>query len=118
MKKILLFLFFLLVCAMSLSPGSYAQEVIITPEAISEEITGKIEEINYETSFILVKNYVDESMDIYQEDNIYVLEEAVIEKDGNYIKFNDLLKDERITVRCRITADGRKEADHIWIKNK
>ena len=105
-------------CAISLSHDSYAQELIIAPETISEEITGKIEEINYETSYILVKSYMNEAMDTYQEDNFYVLEEAVIEKDGKVIKLSDLSQNEEITVRYRIATDGRKEAEHIWVKNE
>ncbi|MBU1042882.1 MAG: hypothetical protein KJ915_00585 [Candidatus Omnitrophica bacterium] len=115
--KILLVVSFLLVCNLSLSHSSYAEEITVKHEEVGDEINGKIEEINSDTDYILVKSYMNESVDAYEEDEFYVLKEAVIEKDGTVIKFNDLSQDDEITVRYRISSDGRKEAEHIWVRN-
>ena len=113
--KILLFLFSFLTCALNLSL-SRAQEIDVSAEIFDEEVTGTIESINYEIPVIKVRSYVDPTMTEYQENDFYVLEEAVIEKDGKQIKYQDLMAGEEVTLRYRIGVDGRKEVNHIWVK--
>jgi hypothetical protein len=114
--KLLLFLFILLPCVISPFHSSYAEESTILPESPSEEIICQIESINYDISVIQIRNYTDESMTGYQEDEIYVPDGAVIEKDGEHIKLENLFAGDNLRVECRLDADGRKVAYHILVE--
>jgi len=66
---------------------------------------------------ILLKSYSDTKMTKPREDNIYVLEEAEIEKNGNKLTFKDLSFGQYLTVKYVTGDDGKKEAVHIWVKD-
>ena len=116
--RLLLILLWVMIGAFYFPLRSHAEDLMIVPEVVEEEITGRIEKIDYDTDNILLKIYNDESLDSYEEENFYVLEEAVIEKNDKLITFRDLLPEEEIRVQYRVTDDGRKEVDHIWVKTK
>ena len=81
-----------------------------------DEITGTIENINYDISMITIKYYTDEEMINYRKDDFYVLKEAVIERDKEKIALTDLSPGNEITVHFRIGEDGMREITHIWVK--
>jgi len=114
--KILFSTFVIISYIFGISRLGYAQEIVI-PVQNEEETTGIIEDINYETSVISLKSYTDVSRDDYQLDTIYVLKEAVIEKDDNSLKLDALNPGDEITVKYRIDEEGKKEAEHIWLKS-
>ncbi|MDD4955105.1 MAG: hypothetical protein PHP17_03585 [Candidatus Omnitrophica bacterium] len=82
------------------------------------EITGRIDQVDYERSMILMHAYLDEAETKSEKYNIYVLENAVIENNGQPLKLTDLFAGNMITVSYVIAENGEKEASHIWLKGE
>ena len=110
----------LLITVLFASAGNY--NPIIPCQVVyaqfGEEITGIVEGINYDTSMILLKTYTNEKMTTYVNHNYYVLRNATIEKDNRKIKLEDLYIGNEIIIHYRITLDGMREIDHIWVKHQ
>jgi PDZ domain-containing secreted protein len=118
MIRVLLSAVLLAACAVAWPPVLKADDdVVIVPPVYDQELTGRIERINYETHMLFVKSYTDESMTTFREDNIYVLEDARIERKGQDLTIKDLQPGEEVTVEYRVTDEGAKEADHIWVQS-
>jgi hypothetical protein len=83
---------------------------------MKNEIKGKILEINQDASMIKVRSYVSGDTNSYNDYEIYVMQEAKIEVDGRVLKLSDLNSGNEVVVRYGVSEDGKKEADHIWIK--
>jgi len=98
--------------------AAVAQEEKVIPMQDVGEITGRIERIDYDRSMILLKAYVDEKETKPVEYNIYVMKDAVIEKNGKLRKLSELFFGEMVTVEYLIAKNGEKEARHIWVKNE
>ena len=96
---------------------SYAEEMAIVPVQLEDEVTGHIAGVNFEDSTISLVVYTDEQAHSFETEDMYVLHEAVIEKDGAKITLKELEFNNVVTVKYRISPDGRKEIEHIWVTN-
>ncbi len=116
--KILRLTFIIMVYTFGFLPFVHAQEYEISPVQKEEELSGVIEQLSFDPGVILLKSYQDVSDDEYREDTIFVQKEAKIEKDNNAIKLTDLSVGQKITARCNIVSENRKEATHIWVESE
>jgi predicted esterase YcpF (UPF0227 family) len=96
-------------------PAAHAQYAQSSTQR-EEEILGTIEEINYDTSMVVLKSYKDEASTTHEDVTLYVREESIIEKDGQRLEFKDLSKGDKLVIKYKISSDGGKEAVHIWRK--
>lgn len=80
------------------------------------EISGELESIDLDTSRIIVKVYQDEDESAYEEDTIFVTQEAQIVKFDTRLSLRNLRPGNKIVVRYNIAENGEKEAYYIWVK--
>lgn len=95
-----------------------AQGQTAIPMADTAEITGRIENIDYDSSMIKLKVYSDEEETAYKYYEIYVGEDAKIEQNGKPITLRDLSSGERISVQFIIAKNGEREATYISAKEE
>lgn len=81
-----------------------------------EEIAGKLESIDLDTSVLAIKAYSDKEKTSYQEITILVTKMARIEKDGQVIALKELKAGDEISIRYVVTINGQKEAYYLWVK--
>ena len=113
--KILLLLSIIALLMVGFLPVIHAQYAQPSQQQ-TEEILGTIEEINYETSQIVLKSYKGEDNTAYEDVAIYVRQEAIIEKDGTPLELRELNRGDKVVVKYRISDDGGREAVHVWRK--
>lgn len=81
-----------------------------------EEIVGKVESLDLDTSIMGIKAYSNEEKTSYQDVTILITKEAKIVKNGEDLALKDLKTGDEISVRYIVTANGQKEAYYIWVK--
>ncbi len=117
-KSIWTFVFFLMVFYGAILFPVCAQErgVEMNNSNDWEEIVGKVEKLDLDTSMLVVKVYSDGEQTSYQDVKISVTKEAKIVKDGQEFALKDLKAGDEISVRYIVTANGQNAAYHLWIK--
>ena len=81
-----------------------------------EEIVGRVESFNLDTSILTIKAYSGEERTSYQEVTILITKEAKIVKNGQGFALKDLKTGDEISIRYIVTANGQKEAYYLWVK--
>jgi hypothetical protein len=81
-----------------------------------EEISGKIENLNRDTSMIIVKAYSDKGKTLYQEVPILITQEAKIVKAGQVFVLKDLQTGDEISVRYIVKPNGQRAAYYLLVK--
>jgi hypothetical protein len=98
--------------------SAYAQEgsLEINQPENWQEISGKVENLDVDTSMIVIKVYSDEAQTSYRDVTVLITKEAKIVKDGKDFSLQDLKSGDEISVRYIVTANGQKEAYYLWVK--
>lgn len=96
----------------------YAQERGIETNRLEnwQEIAGKVESIDLDSSMLSIKAYSDESKISYRDVTILIAKEAKIVKNDQDFSLKDLKTGDEISIRYIATANGQKEAYYLWIK--
>lgn len=81
-----------------------------------EEVAGKVENINYDTSILTIKAYSGETKAFYQILPILITREAKIVKHGERFSLKDIKSGDKVTIRYIVTANGQKEAYYLWVR--
>ncbi len=81
-----------------------------------QEISGKVEKFDLDTSMLVVKVYSDGEKTSYQDVKVSVTKEAEIVKNGQEFALKDLRTGDEISIRYILTANGQKAAYNLWVK--
>ncbi len=81
-----------------------------------EEISGKVENLNFDTLMIIIKAYSGDGQSSYQEVPILIMKEAKIVKNNQAFVLKDLKTGDEILARYIVTPSGQKAAYYLWVK--
>ncbi|GEM_PF-1977102 len=119
MKKVMWLIGLIILSLVGLmTSGVNAQDEAVNMNHLEdwEEVAGKVETINYDTSILTIKAYSGETKAFYQILPILITREAKILKHGKRFSLKDIKSGDKVTIRYIVTANGQKEAYYLWVR--